>query len=73
VLLPDDPDDPDDPHDPDPDDPEEPLAPEVLDDDSFVVEGVDEDESEEDFSAGFAPSELLVAPDPFVEARESFR
>jgi hypothetical protein len=72
VLLPDDPDDPD---DPDPDDPEEPLAPEVLDDDSFVVEGVDEgeDESEEDFSAGFAPSELLGAPDPFVEARESFR
>ena len=44
VLLPDDPDDPE-----EPDDPDEPLAPEELDEDSFVVDGVDEDESEDDF------------------------
>jgi len=72
VLLPDDPDDPE-----EPDDPDEPLAPEELDEDSFVVDGVDEDESEDDFSAGFAPSEPLVVPDPLPEplpeARESFR
>jgi hypothetical protein len=69
VLLPDDPEEPD--------DPDEPLAPEELDEDSFVVDGVDEDESEDDFSAGFAPSEPLVVPDPLPEpvpeARESFR
>jgi hypothetical protein len=68
VLLPDEPDDPE-----EPDDPDEPLAPEELDEDSFVVDGVDEDESEDDFSAGFAPSEPLVVPDPLPEARESFR
>jgi len=72
VLLPDDPDDPE-----EPDDADEPLAPEELDEDSFVVDGVDEDESEDDFSAGFAPSEPLVVPDPLPEpvpkARESFR
>ena len=68
VLLPDETDDPE-----EPDDPDEPLAPEELDEDSFVVDGVDEDESEGDFSAGFAPSEPLVVPDPLPEARESFR
>jgi len=72
VLLPDEPDDLG-----EPDDPDEPLAPEELDEDSFVVDGVDEDESEDesedDFSAGFAPSEPLVVPDPLPEARESFR
>jgi hypothetical protein len=68
VLLPDDPDDPE-----EPDDPDEPLAPEELDEDSFVVDGVGEDESEDDFSAGFAPSEPLVVPDALPEARESFR
>jgi hypothetical protein len=75
VLLPDDPDDPEEPDDPD--DPDEPLAREELDEDSFVVVGVDDDESEDDFSAGFAPSEPLVVPDPLPEpvpeARESFR
>ena len=68
VLLSDDPDDPE-----EPDDPDEPLAPEELDEDSFVVDGVDEDESEDDFSAGFATSESLVLPEPVPEARESFR
>ena len=72
VLLPDEPDDPE-----ESDDPDEPLAPEELDEDSFVVDGVDEDESEDDFSAGFAPSAPLVVPDPLPEplpeARESFR